>query len=101
MSKFLNTFNLNELSFTLIQKDGVHWNAVANRMYTMLILSRVELHLAKPGEQKIPTVIYSPLLYVTPPPVNSAPARALLPAVTSAIHFYRLATAIHCVFCHI
>jgi len=47
----------------------------------MLILSRVELHLAKPGEQKIPTVIYSPLLYVTPPPVNPVPARA--PAVWS------------------
>lgn len=80
------TFNVVDLGTVMAkaihnrERDGVHWNSVANRMYTMLILSRVELHLAKPGEQKIPTVIYSPLLYVTPPPVNPVPARAPAPA---------------------
>ncbi|KAL5266498.1 hypothetical protein ACHWQZ_G003773 [Mnemiopsis leidyi] len=83
------TFNVVDLGTVMAkaihnrEKDGVHWNAVANRMYTMLILSRVELHLAKPGEQKIPTVIYSPLLYVTPPP-NPPPSRAILPTPAPA-----------------
>ena len=63
---------------SLSQNDGVHWNPKANRMFTMLILSRVEMHMAKPGKQSIPTIIYSPLLYVaplaTPPPPRAVRA---------------------------
>ena len=53
----------------------------------MLTLSRVEMHLAESeGKQKIPTVIYSPLLYVSPAPEPAAPPqRSILPNVSSFI----------------
>ena len=48
------------------RKDGVHRNAKANRMFTSLIISRIDMHLSQPGNQSIPSAICSRSLCDTP-----------------------------------